>query len=150
MTAGHAARDARAGRREARAATCPVSRTGRAAGVQRPGRRPAAPPSLRPPATTPCGPAVRARAKRAWDRPLTAYYLILGGSLLITVLGLVMVYSASQIKALQISACRGSYFFRKQLLAAAHRRACCCWSPPGCRSSCTGRSPIRCSRAPSS
>ncbi|MFF5157005.1 putative lipid II flippase FtsW [Streptomyces sp. NPDC000348] len=58
------------------------------------------------------------RARRAWDRPLTAYYLILGGSLLITVLGLVMVYSASQITALQMSL-PGSYFFRKQLLAAA-------------------------------
>lgn len=57
------------------------------------------------------------RVKRAWDRPLTAYYLILGGSLLITVLGLVMVYSASQIKALQ-SALAPAYFFRKQLLAA--------------------------------
>ncbi|GGX63278.1 putative lipid II flippase FtsW [Streptomyces anandii] len=57
------------------------------------------------------------RARKAWDRPLTAYYLILGGSLLITVLGLVMVYSASQITALQM-ALPGSYFFRKQLLAA--------------------------------
>ncbi|MEU5362838.1 putative lipid II flippase FtsW [Streptomyces sp. NPDC005925] len=57
------------------------------------------------------------RARRAWDRPLTAYYLILGGSLLITVLGLVMVYSASQITALQMSL-SGSYFFRKQLMAA--------------------------------
>ncbi|MEU9334688.1 putative lipid II flippase FtsW [Streptomyces sp. NPDC048290] len=58
------------------------------------------------------------RARRAWDRPLTAYYLIMGGSLLIIVLGLVMVYSASQITALQMSL-PGSYFFRKQLLAAA-------------------------------
>ncbi|KIZ18243.1 putative lipid II flippase FtsW [Streptomyces natalensis] len=58
------------------------------------------------------------RLRRAWDRPLTAYYLILGGSLLILVLGLVMVYSASQIKALQ-SGLAPSYFFRKQLLAAA-------------------------------
>ena len=32
-------------------------------------------------------------------------------------LGLVMVYSASQIKALQLSL-PGSYFFRKQFLAA--------------------------------
>ncbi len=65
-------------------------------------------------------PAVRlvTRARRAWDRPLTAYYLILGGSLLITVLGLVMVYSASQITALQMSL-PGSYFFRKQFLAAS-------------------------------
>ncbi|MGY5132291.1 putative lipid II flippase FtsW [Streptomyces nigrescens] len=60
---------------------------------------------------------LHARLKRAWDRPLTAYYLILGGSLLITVLGLVMVYSASQIKALQ-SGLAPTYFFRKQLLAA--------------------------------
>ncbi|MFG3658890.1 putative lipid II flippase FtsW [Streptomyces sp. NPDC047706] len=57
------------------------------------------------------------RVRKAWDRPLTAYYLILGGSLLITVLGLVMVYSASQITALQMSL-GGSYFFRKQMLAA--------------------------------
>ncbi|WP_411140727.1 putative lipid II flippase FtsW [Streptomyces sp. x-80] len=58
-----------------------------------------------------------AQAKRAWDRPLTAYYLVLGGSLLLIVLGLVMVYSASQIKALQYGLAP-SYFFRKQLLAA--------------------------------
>ncbi|QNP73216.1 putative lipid II flippase FtsW [Streptomyces roseirectus] len=60
---------------------------------------------------------LHARARRAWDRPLTAYYLILGGSLLIIVLGLVMVYSASQITALQKSL-PGSFFFRKQFLAA--------------------------------
>lgn len=58
-----------------------------------------------------------ARARRAWDRPLTAYYLILGGSLLLTVLGLVMVFSASQIEALQ-SGLSSTYFFRKQLVAA--------------------------------
>ncbi|WP_330176262.1 putative lipid II flippase FtsW [Streptomyces sp. NBC_01498] len=57
------------------------------------------------------------RARRTWDRPLTAYYLILGASLLLTVLGLVMVYSASMIKALELSL-PGSYFFRKQFLAA--------------------------------
>ncbi|GAA3370364.1 putative lipid II flippase FtsW [Streptomyces sannanensis] len=57
------------------------------------------------------------RLRRAWDRPLTAYYLILGSSLLITVLGLVMVYSASMIKALALSL-PASYFFRKQFLAA--------------------------------
>ncbi|WP_262386995.1 putative lipid II flippase FtsW [Streptomyces sp. TRM49041] len=58
------------------------------------------------------------RARRAWDRPLTAYYVILGASLLITVLGLVMVYSASIIKALELSL-PATYFFRKQFLAAA-------------------------------
>jgi cell division protein FtsW len=91
----------------------PGSRTGRPP-VQRAAGRPAA---LRAPRENPFL-RLYTRARRAWDRPLTAYYLILGGSLLITVLGLVMVYSASQIKALQMSL-PGSYFFRKQLLAAS-------------------------------
>ncbi|MFE2942392.1 putative lipid II flippase FtsW [Streptomyces sp. NPDC059255] len=56
------------------------------------------------------------RLRRAWDRPLTAYYVILGSGLLITVLGLVMVYSASMIYALQNSL-PATYFFRKQFLA---------------------------------
>src|SRR6059058_4172992 len=89
------------------------SRTGRPP-VQRTARRPATP---RPPRDNPVR-RLYVRARLAWDRPLTAYYLILGSSLLITVLGLVMVYSASQITALQMSL-PGSYFFRKQLLAAA-------------------------------
>ncbi|WP_326761042.1 putative lipid II flippase FtsW [Streptomyces phaeochromogenes] len=88
------------------------SRTGRPP-VQRAPRRSAGP---RPPRDNPVG-RLYTRVRRAWDRPLTAYYLILGGSLLITVLGLVMVYSASQITALQLSL-PGSYFFRKQFLAA--------------------------------
>ncbi|MEU9956836.1 putative lipid II flippase FtsW [Streptomyces liliifuscus] len=88
------------------------SRTGRPP-VQRAPRRPSGP---RPPRDNPVG-RLYTRVRRAWDRPLTAYYLILGGSLLITVLGLVMVYSASQITALQLSL-PGSYFFRKQFLAA--------------------------------
>lgn len=82
--------------------------------------RPRRPSTARTPRTgrAPGGPrGLRTRLQRAWDRPLTAYYLILGGSLLITVLGLVMVYSASQIKALQ-SGLAPTYFFRKQLLAA--------------------------------
>ncbi|MFF8435047.1 putative lipid II flippase FtsW [Streptomyces bacillaris] len=57
------------------------------------------------------------QARRAWDRPLTAYYVILGASLLITVLGLVMVYSASMIKALTIDK-SSTYFFGKQFVAA--------------------------------
>ncbi|MER6009178.1 putative lipid II flippase FtsW [Streptomyces bluensis] len=88
------------------------SRTGRPP-LQRVTRRP---PVARPPRDNPVR-RLLTRARRAWDRPLTAYYLILGGSLLITVLGLVMVYSASQITALQLSL-PGSYFFRKQFLAA--------------------------------
>ncbi|MFJ6292823.1 putative lipid II flippase FtsW [Streptomyces griseoviridis] len=91
----------------------PGSRTGRPP-VQRAARRPAA--ARRPSRENPVR-RTYLNARRAWDRPLTAYYLILGGSLLITVLGLVMVYSASQITALQMSL-PGSYFFRKQLLAA--------------------------------
>src|SRR4051794_4156272 len=90
----------------------PSSRTGRPP-VQRASRRPAVARSSRENAVQ----RLYTRARKAWDRPLTAYYLILGGSLLITVLGLVMVYSASQITALQMSL-PGSYFFRKQLLAA--------------------------------
>ncbi|MFJ3668418.1 putative lipid II flippase FtsW [Streptomyces sp. NPDC090106] len=93
----------------------PSSRTGRPP-VQRARvvRRPAVPRTARD------NPFKRlhGRARKAWDRPLTAYYLILGGSLLITVLGLVMVYSASQITALQMSL-GGSFFFRKQFLAAS-------------------------------
>jgi cell division protein FtsW len=58
------------------------------------------------------------RVRRAWDRPLTAYYVLVGSTLLITVLGLVMVYSASEIRALQLSL-PASYFFRKQFMAAA-------------------------------
>ncbi|MFE1173684.1 putative lipid II flippase FtsW [Streptomyces sp. NPDC058773] len=87
------------------------------AAASRPVRRPA---TVRKPrgGRTPGGPrGLHIRLRRAWDRPLTAYYLILGGSLLITVLGLVMVYSASQIKALQ-SGLAPTFFFRKQLLAA--------------------------------
>ncbi|UGY90874.1 putative lipid II flippase FtsW [Streptomyces gobiensis] len=61
---------------------------------------------------------LHAQARRAWDRPLTAYYLILGGSLLITLLGLVMVFSASQIQALRYDL-PATYYFRKQLVAAA-------------------------------
>ncbi|MFG2140660.1 putative lipid II flippase FtsW [Streptomyces sp. NPDC048650] len=80
---------------------------------------PARPARRTPPVRSPRGGPRRlyTRVRRAWDRPLTAYYLILGGSLLIMVLGLVMVYSASQIKALQ-SGLAPSFFFRKQLLAA--------------------------------
>ncbi|MCS0603994.1 putative lipid II flippase FtsW [Streptomyces sp. LP11] len=91
----------------------PGSRTGRPP-VQRASRRPVLP---RPARENPVRRSYT-RARKAWDRPLTAYYLIVGASVLITVLGLVMVYSASQITALQLSL-PGSYFFRKQFLAAA-------------------------------
>ncbi|MEU3247820.1 MULTISPECIES: putative lipid II flippase FtsW [unclassified Streptomyces] len=89
------------------------SRTGRPP-VQRAPRRPSSAGTARD------NPVARlvVRARKAWDRPLTAYYLILGSSLLITVLGLVMVYSASMITALQLSL-PGSFFFRKQFLAAS-------------------------------
>ncbi|MFF3941210.1 putative lipid II flippase FtsW [Streptomyces phaeofaciens] len=92
----------------------PGSRTGGRPPAQRTVRRPVTPRPGRD------NPVLRLylRARKAWDRPLTAYYLILGGSLLVTVLGLVMVYSASQITALQKSL-PGSFFFRKQLLAAS-------------------------------
>ncbi|WP_018382663.1 putative lipid II flippase FtsW [Wenjunlia vitaminophila] len=82
--------------------------------------RPAARPPARATGATPLGGLRRsaAQARRSFDRPLTAYYLILGGSLLIIVLGLVMVFSASQIKALQ-AGLPSTYFFVKQLFAAS-------------------------------
>ncbi|MFE7132414.1 putative lipid II flippase FtsW [Streptomyces sp. NPDC057638] len=80
-------------------------------------RRPARTPGARRPPTGRGPRGLHERARRAWDRPLTAYYVILGSSLLILVLGLVMVYSASMIKALELSL-SGSHFFRKQFVAA--------------------------------
>ncbi|WNI15122.1 putative lipid II flippase FtsW [Actinacidiphila sp. ITFR-21] len=88
----------------------------------RPGRPAPRPPRPAPRGTGPS--ALRgaarlpARIREAWDRPLTAYYVILGAGSLITVLGLVMVYSASQIIALQYGL-PSTYYFRKQLLAVA-------------------------------
>ncbi|MBA0050330.1 putative lipid II flippase FtsW [Streptomyces sp. AJS327] len=82
-------------------------------------RTPASPARVRPPAPRRGGGGPRGlhtRLRQVWDRPLTAYYLLLGGSLLITVLGLVMVFSASQIEALQ-RGLASTYFFRKQLVA---------------------------------
>ncbi|MFE2344062.1 putative lipid II flippase FtsW, partial [Streptomyces sp. NPDC059431] len=99
-----------------RAAAPPCSR-----GAARP-RPPPRPPArrARPPRGGPLAGLRRTQRqlRRAWDRPLTAYYLIFGSSLLITVLGLVMVYSASMIKALQLGL-GDAYFFKKQFLAAA-------------------------------
>lgn len=67
------------------------------------------------------GPIARLRA--GWSRlryllgrPLTPYYLILGATLLLVVLGLVMVFSSSQILVMQRHL-PISFFFRKQLLA---------------------------------
>lgn len=58
------------------------------------------------------------RLRTAWDRPLTAYYVLAGAAALITVLGLVMVYSASMIQALRMGL-PSTFYFRKQLLAVA-------------------------------
>ena len=60
--------------------------------------------------------ACAARLRHTLDRPLTAYYLILGSSLLILVLGLVMVFSASQITALR-QGLPVLFYFGKQLIA---------------------------------
>ncbi|WP_461031400.1 putative lipid II flippase FtsW, partial [Streptomyces mayteni] len=57
------------------------------------------------------------RLRRAWDRPLTAYYVLLVTGLLLALLGLVMVFSASQIQALRWDL-PATFYFRKQLLAA--------------------------------
>ncbi|MDT0447251.1 putative lipid II flippase FtsW [Streptomyces johnsoniae] len=78
----------------------------------RPAPRAAAPRPRRPRA-----PRFVVRLRRAWDRPLTAYYIVMGTGLLITLLGLVMVFSASQIQALRYDL-PATFYFRKQLLAA--------------------------------
>jgi cell division protein FtsW len=94
---------------------------GRAAGPGAPRRsvpaaRVPAPAAAQPP-QAPRIPRFVTRARRAWDRPLTAYYVIMGTGLLITLLGLVMVFSASQIQALRYEL-PATFYFRKQLLAA--------------------------------
>ncbi|MDY0812319.1 putative lipid II flippase FtsW [Kitasatospora purpeofusca] len=60
--------------------------------------------------------AFRARARYTLDRPLTPYLLIAGTVLLLVVLGLMMVFSASQILALGQHRSTQFYFY-KQLLA---------------------------------
>ncbi|RKN06105.1 putative lipid II flippase FtsW [Streptomyces radicis] len=74
-------------------------------------------PRRRPRPRPPRAPRLLARLRRAWDRPLTAYYVVMGTGLLITLLGLVMVFSASQIQALRHEL-PATFYFRKQLLAA--------------------------------
>ncbi|WP_280719502.1 putative lipid II flippase FtsW [Kitasatospora sp. MAP5-34] len=61
--------------------------------------------------------ALRARIGYLLERPLTPYYLILGSTMLLVVLGLVMVFSASQILVMQRHLSI-AFFFRKQLVAA--------------------------------
>ncbi|MFE1317859.1 putative lipid II flippase FtsW [Kitasatospora phosalacinea] len=67
------------------------------------------------------GPLARFRAARErfgylMARPLTPYYLILGAALLLVVLGLVMVFSASQSVVVDYGLPM-TFFFRKQLVA---------------------------------
>ncbi|MFJ1654285.1 putative lipid II flippase FtsW [Streptomyces sp. NPDC088337] len=59
----------------------------------------------------------RVRLRRAWDRPLTGYYLVAGSAALIAGLGLVMVFSSSQIQALR-SGLPPTYYLRRQIMAA--------------------------------
>ncbi|MDT0264978.1 putative lipid II flippase FtsW [Streptomyces sp. DSM 44915] len=80
-----------------------------------PGRAPAKRPARGP--RRPRSPRFVERLRAAWDRPLTAYYVLMGTALLITLLGLVMVFSASQIQALRFQH-PATFYFRKQLLAA--------------------------------
>lgn len=58
-----------------------------------------------------------ARLRRAWDRPLTAYYLVAGSTVLLAGLGLVMVFSSSQIQALRQNL-PPTFYLRQQLMAA--------------------------------
>ncbi|MFD0274486.1 putative lipid II flippase FtsW [Kitasatospora sp. NPDC127111] len=61
--------------------------------------------------------AFRARLRYTLDRPLTPYLLIIGATLLLVVLGLLMVFSASQILALGQHR-SAQFYFLKQLVAA--------------------------------
>ncbi|MFI6843403.1 putative lipid II flippase FtsW [Kitasatospora sp. NPDC050467] len=61
--------------------------------------------------------AFRARLRYTLDRPLTPYLLIIGSTLLLVVLGLLMVFSASQILALGQHR-SSQFYFLKQLVAA--------------------------------
>ena len=61
--------------------------------------------------------AFRARVRYWLDRPLTPYLLVVGTTLLLVVLGLMMVFSASQILALKQHH-TAQYYFLKQLIAA--------------------------------
>ncbi|GJF28704.1 cell division protein FtsW [Kitasatospora sp. NE20-6] len=58
----------------------------------------------------------RDRVRWTLDRPLTPYYLILGSTFLLVVLGLVMVFSSSQILVMEHHL-PITFFFRKQLVA---------------------------------
>ncbi len=60
--------------------------------------------------------ALRERLRYTLSRPLTPYYLILGSVALLVVLGLVMVFSSSNITAIQ-QGLPGLFYFRKQLVA---------------------------------
>ncbi|MFD9125210.1 putative lipid II flippase FtsW [Kitasatospora sp. NPDC059571] len=60
--------------------------------------------------------AFRDRVRWTLDRPLTPYYLILGSTMLLVVLGLVMVFSSSQILVMERHL-PITFFFRKQLVA---------------------------------
>lgn len=60
--------------------------------------------------------ALRARVRWMLERPLTPYYLILGSTMLLVVLGLVMVFSSSQILVMEHHL-PITFFFRKQLVA---------------------------------
>ncbi|WP_157536761.1 putative lipid II flippase FtsW [Kitasatospora mediocidica] len=60
--------------------------------------------------------ALRGRIRYTLNRPLTPYYLILGSMALLVVLGLVMVFSSSNITAIR-QGLPGLFYFRKQLVA---------------------------------
>lgn len=60
--------------------------------------------------------AFRKRVRYLLGRPLTPYYLILGSAMLLLLLGLVMVFSASQNAVVEYGLPM-TFFFRKQLIA---------------------------------
>ena len=80
--------------------------------------RPVPPPARPAPAATPAG----RRARTAWaarlESPLAAYYLVLGATVALVVLGLIMVLSSSSVESLRVL--HSSYtIFAKQAMFAA-------------------------------
>ena len=77
-----------------------------------------------PPTAAPTLPAVRGRLRRGWfsalreavDRPLTAYYLLLGASALLLTIGLIMVLSASSVYSYRFNDGDSYTIVRRQML----------------------------------
>jgi cell division protein FtsW len=61
----------------------------------------------------------RSRWMRRFESPVTAYYLVLGSTVALTVIGLVMVLSSSSVESLRTTGTPYTYFTKQALFAAA-------------------------------